>query len=166
MAMDQFLVFSSADDIKGETKDKTFKSKNGIDILAWSWGLSNSGSAHMGTGQGSGKASFQDISITKYLDLSSSKLMYSAATGKHLKEADIIVRKAGEHPLEYLTIKLKDILISSYSTGGSGGEDRLTENVTLNFAIVELEYKTQDETGKAGKDKGNFSYDIAANAKD
>ena len=30
--------------------------------------------------------------------------------------------------------------MSSVSTGGSGGEDRLTENVTLNFAKVKLEY--------------------------
>ena len=28
-------------------------------------------------------------------------------------------------------------MITSVSTGGSGGEDRLTENVTLNFAKVE-----------------------------
>ncbi len=166
MAMDQFLVFSSSDGIKGETKDKTYGSKNGIDILAWSWGLSNSGSAHMGPGQGSGKSSFQDISVTKYVDLASAKLMYCCATGTHLKEADLIVRKAGGTPLEYVTIKLKDLLVSSYSTGGSGGEDKLTENVSLNFATVEIEYKTQDATGKEGKEKGNFTYDIPSNSKD
>ena len=166
MAMDMFLYFDTASGIKGETKDKVFKTKGGIDVLAWSWGLSNSGSAHMGAGQGAGKANFQDISFTKYIDLASTKLMTSCATGTHIKEAKLVIRKAGGSPLEYLLIDLSDCLISSYSTGGSGGEDRLTENVSLNFAIVKIDYKTQKEDGTEGTDKGNFAYDIPANSKD
>lgn len=166
MAMDMFMYFDTASGIKGETKDKVYKTKGGIDVLAWSWGLSNSGSAHMGAGQGAGKANFQDISFTKYIDLASTKLMTSCATGTHIKEAKLVIRKAGGSPLEYLLIDLSDCLISSYSTGGSGGEDRLTENVTLNFAIVKIDYKTQKEDGTEGTDKGNFAYDIPANSKD
>jgi type VI secretion system secreted protein Hcp len=166
MAMDMFLYFDTASGIKGETKDKVYKSKGGIDVLAWSWGLSNSGSAHMGAGQGAGKANFQDISFTKYVDLASTKLMTSCATGTHIKDAKLVVRKAGGSPLEYLLIELSDCLISSYSTGGSGGEDRLTENVSLNFAIVKIDYKTQKEDGTEGTEKGNFAYDIPANSKD
>jgi type VI secretion system secreted protein Hcp len=166
MAMDMFMYFDAAAGIKGETKDKVYKTKGGIDILAWSWGLSNSGSAHMGAGQGAGKANFQDISFTKYIDLSSTKLMNSCATGTHIKDAKLVIRKAGGSPLEYLLIELSDCLISSYSTGGSGGEDRLTENVTLNFAVVKVDYKTQKEDGTEGTDKGNFAYDIPANATD
>ena len=166
MAMDMFLYFDTASGIKGETKDKVYKTKGGIDVLAWSWGLSNSGSAHMGAGQGAGKANFQDISFTKYIDLASTKLMTSCATGTHIKEAKLIIRKAGGSPLEYLLIDLSDCLISSYSTGGSGGEDRLTENVSLNFAVVKIDYKTQKEDGTEGTDKGNFAYDIPANSKD
>lgn len=166
MAMDMFLYFDTASGIKGETKDKVYKTKGGIDVLAWSWGLSNSGSAHMGAGQGAGKANFQDISFTKYIDLASTKLMTSCATGTHIKEAKLVIRKAGGSPLEYLLIDLSDCLISSYSTGGSGGEDRLTENVSLNFAVVKIDYKTQKEDGTEGTDKGNFAYDIPANSKD
>jgi type VI secretion system secreted protein Hcp len=166
MAMDMFLYFDTASGIKGETKDKVYKSKGGIDVLAWSWGLSNSGSAHMGAGQGAGKANFQDISFTKYVDLASTKLMTSCATGTHIKDAKLVVRKAGGSPLEYLLIELSDCLISSYTTGGSGGEDRLTENVSLNFAIVKIDYKTQKEDGTEGTEKGNFAYDIPANSKD
>jgi len=46
--------------------------------------------------------------------------------------------------LEYMIIKLEEILVSSVSTGGSGGEDRLTENVVLNFAKVDVEYTQQN----------------------
>jgi len=166
MAMDMFLVFDKGAGIKGETVDKVYKKENGIDVLAWSWGMSNSGSAHMGAGQGAGKANFQDISFTKYVDLASTKLMACVSAGTHIPEAKMIVRKAGGTPLEYLVIELWDILVSSYSTGGSGGEDRLTENVSINFAKFTVDYKTQDATGAEGKEKGNVSWDIAANAKD
>jgi type VI secretion system secreted protein Hcp len=119
----------------------------------------------MGGGGGSGKVNVQDISFTKYIDSSSPILMQHCCTGHHFKKATLVVRKAGETPLEYLKIKLTEILITSLSTGGSGGEDRLTENVTLNFAQFALDYIPQkgDGTGDAAI---SASYNIAENAKD
>lgn len=159
MAVDMFLQL---DGIKGESTDH--KHKESIDVLAWSWGLSNSGTFHSGSGGGSGKANFQDISISKYIDKASCDLMYHCASGKHIAKGTLTVRKAGDKPLEYLIIKFDKLLVSSVSTGGSGGEERLTENVTLNFAKVAVEYKIQDEKG-AGKDGGTYTWDIAANTK-
>ncbi|HKZ72447.1 MAG TPA: type VI secretion system tube protein Hcp [Steroidobacteraceae bacterium] len=161
MAVDMFLEL---DGIKGETIDKTFKSKNAMDILAWSWGLSNSGSFQQGSGGGAGKASFQDISITKFIDLASPVLILACANGKHITKGTITVRKAGENPLEYLKITLEKILVSAYSTGGSGGEERLTENVTLNFAKVKFEYQQQDEKGGKGG-SSDATWNIAENVK-
>jgi type VI secretion system secreted protein Hcp len=155
-------MFLDLEGIKGESIDSKHKDK--IDVLAWSWGLSNAGSFHHGSGGGSGKASFQDISFTKYIDKSTSDLLYACASGKHIPKASLIVRKSGEKPLEYLIYKLEKILVSSISTGGSGGEDRLTENVTLNFAKVSVEYQLQDDKG-AGKAAGSFTWDIGANVK-
>jgi type VI secretion system secreted protein Hcp len=146
MAVDMFIKI---DAIKGEAMDN--KHKDEIMILAWSWGMSQSGSTHISAGGGSGKVNVQDISFTKYIDKSSPILMQSCCSGKHFKEAMLTVRKAGDKPLEYLKIKLSEILVTSVSTGGSGGEDRLTENVTLNFAKFELNYFAQkaDGTGDA-----------------
>src|SRR5919197_1518553 len=70
MAVDMFL---HVDGIKGESRDA--QHKDDIDVLAWSWGASNSGSAHMGGGGGSGKVNVQDLSITKYVDKSSPLLL-------------------------------------------------------------------------------------------
>jgi type VI secretion system secreted protein Hcp len=159
MAVDMFLQLEG---IKGESADKTHKGE--IDILAWSWGLSNSGTFHQGEGGGAGKANFQDISVTKYVDKASADLLYSSASGKHIPKAKLTVRKAGENPLEYLTFELENILVSSVSTGGSGGEDRLTENVSLNFAKIKMEYWTQGAKGAKGEN-GNFAWDIPANVK-
>ncbi len=159
MAMDMFLDLGP---VKGESRDKAFAGK--IDILAWSWGVSNSGSAHVGGGIGSGKANFQDISLTKYIDLSSSDMLKSVSLGTHFPEAKIIVRKAGgDNKLEYYTINMKEVMVTSYQTGGSGGEDRLTESLTLTFAKVDTKYIPQKADGNADGET-TFAYDIAANA--
>ena len=155
-------MFMKIDSLAGESKDSTHKGE--IDVLAWSWGASNSGSAHVGGGAGSGKVNVQDLSFTKYLDKSTPDLLLSTCNGKHWDQAVLVVRKAGETPLEYLKITMTEVLVTSMSQGGSGGEDRLTENVTLNFAKVKLEYVTQSEKGGKGTPHA-FAWDIAANAK-
>ena len=161
MAVDMFIKIG---DLKGEAKDKTHKDE--IDVLAWSWGMSNSGSAHTGGGAGAGKVNVQDVSFTKYIDKSSPDLMLACCNGKHYADATLVVRKAGETPLEYLKITLTDLIITSVSTGGSGGEDRLTENVTLNFAKVKVEYQEQDQKGAAKGGPVTMTWDIAANVKE
>ncbi len=159
MAMDMFIKIG---DLKGEARDKTHKDE--VDVLAWSWGMSNSGSAQQGSGAGAGKVNVQDFSFTKYIDKSTPDLMLATCNGKHYPKAVLTVRKAGENPLEYLLITMEEVLVSSISTGGSGGEDRLTENVTLNFAKVKVQYKEQTEKGSVG-DKPEMGWDIAGNVK-
>ena len=157
MSVDMFLKIG---DIKGESLDHAHK--DSIDVLAWSWGMSQSGSMHGGGGGGSGKVTVQDLSITKYVDSASTNLQLKCCNGKHYEEALLTVRKAGETPVEYLKITLSRVLIGSVSSGGSGGEDRLTENVTLNFAKAKVEYTPQDETGAAGAVM-QYGWDVAQN---
>jgi len=157
MAVDMFLKI---DDIKGESRDS--KHAGEIDVLAWSWGLSQSGTTHSGGGGGAGKVNVQDLSITKYVDKGSTTLIKACCNGKHFKEATLTVRKAGEKPLEYLKITLKEIIIANVSTGGSGGEDRLTENITLNFAEFKTEYTPQKADG-SGDAAVDVSWNIAEN---
>ncbi len=164
MAMDQFLKFEGGPAVKGESRDKAHPKE--IDVLAWSWGISNSGTTHTGGGGGAGKCNVQDLSVTKYLDAASPTLQLASCNGSHFTKATLVVRKAGGTPLEYVTIVMEEVLITSVSTGGSGGEDRLTENVSLNFAKVSFKYKGQGADGKpdSGLD-GDYSWDIAANDK-
>jgi len=157
MAVDMFLKL---DGIDGESVDKSHGKE--IDILAWSWGMSQSGTFHAGAGGGAGKANFLDISVTKWVDKASATLMAKIATGDHVPKARLTVRKAGKTPLEYMIIEMEKVMITSYSTGGSGGEDRLTENITLNFAKVKVKYVPQKEDG-SGEAEVEFGFDIAAN---
>jgi len=158
MAVDMFMKIGT---LEGESKDKTHAKK--IDVLAWSWGMSQSGTTHGGGGGGAGKVNVQDISFTKYVDSSSNALIKSVCDGTHHADATLIVRKAGTTPVEYIIIKMTEVMITSVSLGGSGGEDRLTENVTLNFAAFEYAYKPQktDGTAEAAKE---FKFSIQENA--
>jgi type VI secretion system secreted protein Hcp len=160
MAVDMFIKIDGVD---GESKDKTHKKE--IDILAWSWGMSNSGSAHTGGGGGAGKVNVQDLSFTKYVDSATPKLMLACCGGDHYDTVNLTVRKAGGTAVEYIKLKLEEVLVTSVSTGGSGGEDRLTENVTLNFSKFTLDYTPQDDKGAAGTPIP-AAWDIAANAKE
>lgn len=157
MAVDMFLKLG---DVKGESADS--KHKDEIDVLAWSWGMSQSGTTHVGSGGGAGKVNVQDISFTKYLDKATANLMLGCCNGKHYKEAVLTVRKAGEKPLEYLKISMKEVIVANISTGGSGGEDRLTENVTLNFAEFKVEYTPQKDDG-SGDAAITAAWNIAKN---
>ena len=113
--------------------------------------MSQSGNTHLGSGSGAGKVSVQDVSVTHYLDSASAPLALACCKGTHVPEGLLTVRKAGDTPLEYVKLTMKDIIITSVSTGGSGGEDRLTENFSMNFAEYKLEYTAQDKKGGAGK---------------
>lgn len=158
MAVDMFIKIG---DIKGEAQDS--KHKEEIDVLAWSWGGSQSGTTHMGGGGGSGKVSVQDLSFTKFVDKSTPTLIKHLCTGTHIKECLLTVRKAGGTPVEYIKLKLMDCIVTSLSTGGSGGEDRITENVTINFAKFQYDFTPQDQTGKAGA-VITATWNIATNA--
>ncbi|MET0157138.1 MAG: type VI secretion system tube protein Hcp, partial [Methyloceanibacter sp.] len=113
MAVDMFLNLGA---IKGETKDSAKVGAEEIDVLAWSWGLSQSGTTHVGGGGGAGKVNVQDLSITKWVDKSSPTLMQYISKGTHLPKAILTVRKAGDKPLEYLIVTMEDCIFTSLST--------------------------------------------------
>ena len=166
MAVDMFLKLG---DIAGDSSDAVAAPpskkphKGEMDVLAWSWGMSQSASTHYGSGGGTGKVNVQDLSITKRIDKASPNLVKFCCQGKHFPEATLTVRKAGENPIEYYVIKMKDIIISSVQTGGSGGGDQLTEQLSLNFAEFEVIFTEQDQKGNATTSiPGGFN--IAGNA--
>ena len=159
MAVDMFFKIGN---IEGEAQDA--KHGKEIDVIAWSWGMTQSGTMHMAGGGGSGKVNVQDISFTKFVDKSTANLMAACCSGEHIPKATLTIRKAaGKDPVEYLIIEVEDLLISSVSTGGSGSEDRLTENVTLNFAKVKVKYQPQDKTGSKKGGQISMGWDIERN---
>jgi type VI secretion system secreted protein Hcp len=152
-------IFARIGTIKGESQDA--KHKDEIDVLSWSWGVSQSGIAGHGGGGGAGKASFHDFNFTHHVDKASPLVMKACATGQHISDATITVRKAGKGQQEYLIIKMTDILVTSVSTSVSAEGGTTIESVVLAFAKVDLEYKPQKPDGSL--DVGlHFKYDLKA----
>ena len=153
-------VFAKIGNIQGELTD--VKHKDEIDVLSWSWGVMQSGSMAYGGAGGTRRASFNDFDFTHHIDKATPLLMKACAVGTHIPDATITVRKAGKGQQEYLLIKMTDVLITSVTMSVAEDATSTAENVTLQFAKVDLEYKPQKADGSL--DVGlHFKYDIKAN---
>src|SRR6478672_11879479 len=121
MAMD---IFAKLGDIKGESTDD--KHKDEVEVLSYSWGVTNPVHIGSGGGGGTGRATFQDLSIVHRIDKASPKLLEACATGVHLKEATITFRKAGKGQQDFLIIKMNDVIITAMTDSDSASESAET----------------------------------------
>ena len=150
-------IFAKIGDIKGESLDA--KHKDEIEVLSYSWGVTNAVHVGGGGGGGAGKATFQDLAFHHGIDKASPRLFAACATGEHIKEATITHRKGGKGQQEYLIIKMNDVLITAVTDDDSEGSN--LETVSMVFAKVDLEYRPQKSDGSL--DAGiHFKYDIKA----
>jgi type VI secretion system secreted protein Hcp len=138
------------DGIEGESQDKDFEKK--IDIYSFSWGVSNASAGHTGSGSGAGLANVHDLTVSKYTDASTNKLILYAYNGKHVGDGKLHVFKAGgDDKVEYLTYEMTEVFITNFSqSDSSGGSAIASESVTLNFSTVDIKYKLQQSEGTGG----------------
>jgi type VI secretion system secreted protein Hcp len=156
--VDMFLKLNG---VTGESQDKVHSGE--MDLLNWTWSLANNGNFHTGSGGGVGKSDFHDIQITKLVDSATPTLMQMCADGSHINTATLTCRKSGGTPLEFLVIKMEKVLVSHYSTSGTGVINQ-EENFSLHFATVHVEYNKQSPTGaKAGSTI--MSWNVPGNSK-
>jgi len=141
-AVDYFLKIEGID---GESLDD--KHKNEIELESFSFGVSQAGSFAFGSGGGAGKVQFQDFHFTSHVSKASPILFQKCVSGVHLKEATLSMRKAGGTQQDFIHIKMNDVLISSYQSGGSGNEILPTDQFSLNFAKIEYSFIPQNTDG-------------------
>jgi type VI secretion system secreted protein Hcp len=135
--------------IDGEASSKGHEKE--IELHSWSWGETQSGSHAAGGGGGAGKVSMQDFHFVTPLSSASPKLFLACASGEHISDAVLTCRKAGKDQQEFFKVTLTDVLVSSYQTGGSGHSEIIpTDQVSLNFAKIQFEYKPQKPDGTLG----------------
>ncbi|KAG9607457.1 hypothetical protein KCV01_g5078, partial [Aureobasidium melanogenum] len=161
MAYDMHLKFGTGEvDIKGSSKHANHKDE--VPILGWAWGVSNTGDLHHGEGHtGGGKANVQDITITKYVDASSNAILNACCTGKRIKDVTLYVSNATGEQTDFVSIEMSEgVLITAVSTGGSGMDDRLTENVTLHFGKFKYGFQPQDTAGKKNGGIKDFAFNM------
>jgi type VI secretion system secreted protein Hcp len=162
MAFDAFLKIGT---IPGESTDS--KHKDWIEILSFSWGVSQTGSGSRSSGGGAAaeRCNHSDFSCVKTLDKASPKLFVACCNGEHIKEVTLQLHRAGQEKTKYMEYKLSDVIISSYRPGGAsqGGEALPLEEVSFNYGKIELTYTSTDhKTGKAAGDV-IANWDVVAN---
>jgi len=161
--MAQVDYFLKIDGVASESTDS--KHPGEIELESYSWGEAQSGTAGHGGGMGAGKVVPQDFHFVKKVDKGSPFLMVGCATGQHFKSAILTARKAGGGQQEYLKLTMSDVLVSSYQLGGSAHSDVVPmEQVSLNFAKLEMSYKEQKVDGSLGGEIKQ-TYDFSKNVK-
>ena len=158
MSVDAFIEI---DGIEGESLDSDRAGQ--IDLLSWGWGMSQSGTTHMGGGGGAGKVDVQDLTFVKAVDKASSPLALACCKGTHIASATLAVRKAGDTPLDYYIFTMENILVTSVQGGGGMGEESLSESITLNFEKFEWNYQPQKDDGSADGGTVDMTWNISAN---
>jgi len=120
VAIDYFLKI---DGIEGESTDKDHK--GWIDVLSFSLEAKQ------------GRVTSQDFHFVKLIDKASPKLFAASCGGVSPGPAVFATRKAGEGQKDFFVVSLKEVLISSVSISGAGG-DPPSETLSLRFASANL----------------------------
>jgi type VI secretion system secreted protein Hcp len=162
MANDVFL--NLGDKIKGDTKDKAQSKAGDIDVKSWDWGMSQSLNLHTGE-TGGGNVTIDNLTVTKWVDVATPKIMMACCKGTRIPKAVLLVRKPGDDAQKYIEITMEPTIIKSIDANADPrrDDDRLTETITLNFATVKFEFFKQDAKG-ATSSAGELSWDIAGKA--
>jgi type VI protein secretion system component Hcp len=99
-----FDAFLKLDGIIGDSQGGEIR------LESFSWGVSNSSSGVVGSGEGAGKASFQDFTFSAQAGRQSPQLFGAAARGTRINNAILTV---GDK-VEPLVIRFSDVFISNY----------------------------------------------------
>lgn len=157
MVQDIFLKLTGID---GESQDATHTHE--IGVLSWDWSVSQQSNMHLGSGGGAGKCTVDDLTIEHYVDRASPSLVQYCLTGEHIPEAVMVMRKAGSTPLEYLKIKIEDVLITQVKLESNKNMAIPREKIRLSFTRVKQEYVIQNAQG-GSKGIVSIGYDIKTN---
>jgi len=161
MAVDMFLKI---DGIPGESTDAKFQKQ--IVLESFSWGETNAAVHSAAGGGGAGRVSMQDFHFTARVSIASPKLMLACASGQHIKDAVMNVRRAGEQKegnAAFLTYSVQGVVITSVQEAGDTSDIPL-DSVSFAFQKIDVMYKPQTPAGGVGE-AVDFAWDLAANKK-
>lgn len=147
MSTDTYITF---DGIEGEATDD--QHRGAIDVLSWSWGITNTAPAGgAGGSSGQGKAIAGELHFMHVYDKASPVLAKKSVQGAHIRTAVLSTRRSGEGQRDFLKITLSDVLVTSISVLGAQ-DDQLSEAVSLTYGAIEVGYKPQDAAGGLGSE--------------
>lgn len=161
-------MFLKLDGIKGDSTSA--QGKDQIELLSWNHGVSMPMTHGGGSGVSvkHGRCVHQDITFSKYLDMSSPTLNLYCSGGNNIKSAEISLFQADKsdgEPVKYYVIKLEDVIISNISIG-AGTNELPIETVTLHYNKITWTYKKQKDDAPGGAEGDITSgWDLQTNKK-
>jgi type VI secretion system secreted protein Hcp len=134
-----------------------------IELLSFSHGVAMQITGDISnTERTSGKPNHQDFTITKYLDQASPKLNEACCKGDNFTSVEVVVARNDKGAvLPLIKYTLKNVVLSSVSIGGGGG-DKPVETVTLNYNHITWDFTTQKSEG-AKEGHVDTKWDLAKN---
>ena len=152
-------IFVKVDGIDGVSLHQAWKGYHEVESL--SWGASNTASAGSATFGGGGKANIQDLNFSKNTDNTSPQMLQKCILGEHISKVEVCFAAGAQQDQKFLTIKLTDVLISSYQLGGAGTGDSLPSD-QISMGIGKFEYEVSKLDVKMGKVSAGskFGYDM------
>jgi type VI secretion system secreted protein Hcp len=144
MAMDTHIKF---DGVEGESTHEAHKGE--VEVLSWSWGVSNVGAGQGGGGSGVGRAQPANLNILHNYDKASPLLAKKCAQGVHFPVVVLTARKAGEGQKDFLKVTMKEVFITSVAPSDGGG-GTIVESVSMSYGEIDFSYKPQDAAGGLG----------------
>jgi len=165
MAVNAYLY---VDGVEGPSTSRT----GCIDVLSFSWGVSQTatyGAGASGKEAKAGRADFSNLTIMKVLDKTTPLLCDHCATGNILAKVYILYDKpVGDKQQGYFRIWIKDALVTSVQLSGSN--ENPTESVSFAFQAVEIAYRPEKDDGtldgaiSKGYDLEHLTADFAADS--
>jgi type VI secretion system secreted protein Hcp len=148
--------------IEGVESESVHKDHKGeIDVLSWSWSVSQPSAVGSGVGgQAKGKAIPGEFVFTHRYDKASPVIAKHCAQGKHFPTIVCTARQAGEGQKDFLKITLKECMITSAQPSAAGGGE-IMEAVALSYVDIEFDYKPMDEKGNLGGSV-KFGWNVAS----
>ncbi len=161
MAIDYYMKI---DGVKGESETEAHKDE--IKIISYSVGATQPGTFGDGSGGTAGKVSWSDFSFTMETQSATIELIKLASSGKHIEKGAVLScdTSTGEGGQQtFLTIELKPLIVSSVHHGGSQGNDRSVDSVSLNYGTIRMEYKKQADQQGTLQSTGSVTHDLIKN---
>ncbi len=156
-----FDAFLKIEGVEGESTRDGHEGE--IEILSFSWGVSNPNAIDTisGTGGGGGKVNVQDFKIGKRIDKSSPQLFRSAVVADHFLDDDddgdgvptrlmmTYTPDGSDASVEVLSMELNNLVISELHAEWrkSGGDDSPMETVSFTFGQVRVNYSEMNADG-------------------
>jgi YD repeat-containing protein len=135
----------------GQTKNSPYHSAPAFEIKDWGFEVTNKSTIGSATsGAGSGKAKFNEFTITKTTDKASPAFFKNCVAGAHYKSVVIHMRKAGGDP--------------SSSDWSGPGDEGPEESITMVYGTIGVHYTRQENSSSSSWNSASNSWDSSSSS--